>query len=378
MDTGGKGSYLGGLEQFEEYAMKYYNITPSTDAQLEKEIAEENLHDFEQQVKAKKLSVPKPPFKICLTNASSPLCYQLAHHIAAGRMLDQKVAIHLYQTKRSQHARTEGVVMELQDLASPLLDYVITTTSLREAFTGIDFVFVLDYPYTPPNPDSPDSSAQADMAAKLFQYYSKGLDAVASKDVRVIVTGRYGNSGATLMAACVKTLLPSSFVAAPSLAQSQIRAVLGNRLKLNSSDIQQVVVWGKTHGDVLPDASFVNVSHFPGAIVGPDPFTLALRRCEFDLEWLAEEFPRLVKARHCQQEGYKEGGPTLAEATGLAALGRHWIVGQDQWESVGLVSDGELYNIPKGIAYSVPCRCKEGKWEPIPDLELSEKLKVKS
>ena len=378
MDTGGKPFYMGGLKQFEEYAAKYYAISPSTDTELEAQMAQENLQTFEQGIREKREAIHEPPFRICLTNANSALCYHLAFQLAAGNVLgDQMIAIHLYSDQPS--AMCEGLAMELQDLSSAVLEYVTYTTSMQDAFDTIDMLFVLDYPYTPLHLEKKDGSTiPVITAATLFQDYVQTLDSIAKKTVRVILSGCYANIGATVMASFVSSLSPSRFVAAPCLAESQAKALIGNRVQLNSNDIQHMVVWGRTHGKVLADPTFIEVSHFPGAVVGPDPFSLPLTRCEFDMDWLSNQFPTLMSARHGQLEGYGEEGPALAEAVGLARLAHYWIHGQDKWISVGLISDGTKYDIPKGMAFSVPCQCKDGVWKVVANLDVAQNIKVSS
>lgn len=376
MDTGGKAYYMGGLKQFEEYTIKYYGITAPTDAELESQIAAENLQAYKEELLAMQQQSYKPPVRVCLTNAQSPVCYHLASQLASGNVLGagQKIALHLYNTEPSSVC--EGLAMELQDLASPLLEYVTYTTHLENAFDNIHLLYILDYPYTPKKLDR-DVSAEIVRAATLFQDYAKTLDKVADKNVRVILSGAYANTGATVMAASATSLKSSSFVAAPCLAESQAKALIANRLKLNSSNVEQVVIWGRTHGSVLADLTFVRVRHFPGAVMGPDPFDLPLTRCEFDVEWLLEEFPRSVLVRHGQLEGYGVDGPALAEAQGLARLGQQWMLGHDQWHSVGLISEGDKYDIPRGVTCSVPCQCKDGQWHVIANLELDQLMKVR-
>ena len=385
MDTGGKGLYMGSVTEFEEYAMKYYNISPPTDNELENAIAAENLQTYQQQQLEKQSVVPVQPVKVCLTNGDSPLAYHLAHLVANGAVLGptQKVAIHLYHSQQSSVC--EGLAAELLDLASPLLSYAIFTSSSLEAFDSADLAYILDYQYNVHNLHLKSSSSRDAVlgdAAATFQEYATALDTVASKDVKVVVSGCFANTGAGLMALCTSSLSPACFVAAPSLAESQAKAVLANRLHLNSSNIKQLAVWGKTHGTVLADPSSTRVAHYPGAIVGPDPFDLPLTRCEFDGDWLEKEFPTLVEARHNQLEGYREEGPSVAEAVGLAKLGSAWWQGDtSNWCSVGVVSDGLgslQVEMPSGVVCAVPCHCRGGKWEPVQDVIPSTLVKVSS
>ena len=373
VDSGGKGLYLGGLDAFEEHAIKYYNITPNTDMELESKIGDENLQTFKQNQLEKQRLVVDEPVKICVTDCNNHLAYHLAQLLSTGGLgPHQKVAIHLYHSPSS--SACDGVVMELQDLASPLLEYVKCTSSLQEAFDGVHLAYILDYPVH----SLDDRLQQQVQAATLFHKYANTLSLAASKDVKVVITGRFANTAAGLMALSVTSLSPSCFVAAPCLAERQARAVLASRLKLNSSNIKQVVVWGNTHGPVT-DTTFTRVRGYPGAIVGPDPFDLPLTKCEFDREWLAKVFPKLMMERY-NLKGYREGGPVLAEAVGLAKLGQHWLLVENtmEWVSVGIVSDGNMHDIPKGVACCVPCQCVAGKWQPVPNLDPPKFIKVRT
>jgi malate/lactate dehydrogenase len=368
------------LTEFEAYAIKYHNISPSTDEELEERIATENFETYQQKQLDKQDMVPVQPVKVCLTNCNSPVAYHLAQLVASGAVLGptQKVAIHLYH---SQHTPAcDGLVMELLDLASPLLEYTHFTSSLLEAFDDVTLVYILDYPYCVRNlllASSKCRSVEFTNAVAMFQKYTSALDFAASKDVKVVVSGCFANTGAGLMSLCASSLPPSCFVAAPCLAESQAKVVLANRLQLNSDEIQQLAIWGRTHGTILVDHSSTRVSHYPGAIVGPDPFNLHLKECEFDSDWLENEFPQLVSARHNLLDGYKEEGPCLAEAVGLAKLGCYWSLGDTStWQSVGIVSNEKFQEVPSHVACSVPCRCKDGKWEPVPDVDPPGHIKV--
>ncbi len=381
VDTGGKGLYLGGLKEFEDYALKYYAISPSTDLVLEGKIASENRQTFLQQQQERENFVPTPPIKICLTDATSTVAYHLAQLLATGAVTrpDTMVALHLFNPELNTVC--EGVIMELQDLASPCLEYIKFSSSMEEAFAGVSMAYILDYPYTTHNLNLFNldvRNTRLTAVVNQFREYTKALENAASKDVKVVVSGCFANSGAGIMAASASTLPSSSFVASPCLAESQMKAVIASRLHLNGSDIMQAAVWGKTHGPaIIADTSFTRVQHYPGAVMGPDPFNLPLTRCEFDKDWLEKTFPQLMEARHGALEGYREEGAAVSEAVGLATFGRDWWLGEtQQWRSVGVVNDGTAYSIPKGVACSTPCHCKEGKWECVPDLALSELIQV--
>ena len=347
VDTGGKGLYLGGLKEFEEYAWRYYAILPSTSPELEALIAAEDKLYYEKMQLELDEAVPEVLVKVCVTNANSSLSYHLSRLLATGAILgSSRVALHLYHQDMGEAC--ESIAMELQDLASPQLSYVKTTTSLREAFDGVKLAFLLDWSYNAANMAlcSPEGKQWKEVMGGvgcLYQDYAQAVEAWASKDVKVCVTGCVANVGVAVMAASVPAL-SRQCVAAPCLAENQARAVLGQQLHTNSSNISQVTIWGHTHGQVLPDHTFTRVKHFCGAVVGPDPFDLPVSLCEFKKEWLEKEFPRLVALRHQLLEGYREEGPVMAEAGAVADLARKWVLVEEgeKEDSHGTdVSDGD-------------------------------------
>ena len=99
-------------------------------------------------------------------------------------------------------------------------------------------------------------------AARLYHRYASLLDYCAQKDVKVVVSGRFANTGASIMARTVTSLPPGSFVASSSQAEQQAKALLAKKLGLNGSDVSQVAVWGRTCGRVLADVSHTQVQHF--------------------------------------------------------------------------------------------------------------------
>ena len=237
---------------------------------------------------------------------------------------------------------------------------------------------------TPTKPATPPELAEA---ARLYHIYGATMDFCSQKDVQVIVCGRYANTGAALMANAVSSIDKSSFIASPCLAEQQAKSIIASKVKLNGADIAQVAVWGHTCGDeVATDLTHVRVKHFPGAVVGPDPYDLPLTRCIFQTEWLENKFHQLFEARHKRMDGYRRNsghgiGAALVEAIGLVQLTQRWREGGGSgWSSVGVVSmeeEGGLYGVPVGVVFSQPMWCSEGAWKPVMELTQSDKIKVR-
>ena len=236
VDRGGKGLYLGGLEEFSHYASHYHGIQPDTDAELEAKIAAENQISFDND-RLKAANAPKPSYlRVCITSAGSPVAYHLSQLIASGHVygVQQRVAIQLYDSESK--SELEGLRMELEDLASPLLAQVIVAKSLQEAFNSVDTAFVLDYPYR-------GSQSVVDEAViKRFHDYATTIDFCANKEARVIISGCHGNLGAAIIAKYATSISKSRVVAAASLVEQQAKSILAQKLKVNGADISQVSI----------------------------------------------------------------------------------------------------------------------------------------
>lgn len=145
IDRGGKGVYMGGLEEFCAYSQHYYNIVPSTSDDLDSEIAAENLNAFNGISLERAQRMQVEPLHVCITNASSPLAYQVASRVLLNEVFGSRQILHLHLLDTSDcNESVQALVMELQDLAHHNLAHVSSTTSPHEAFKAVAAVFVLD------------------------------------------------------------------------------------------------------------------------------------------------------------------------------------------------------------------------------------------
>ena len=463
IDRGGKGVYMGSLEDFMNYADHYYNIVPETTETINGQIAAENMYMYNTLRLEEAQNKPTDPLRVCITNASSPLAYQLTSQIVLDKVFGANQTLHLQllDTAESQDA-VRGLAMELQDLAHPNLSLVTCTDSVHQAFKAVSAVFVLDefnmsinegdngtqyeqifgtpavivstepavvveknelhqtdsgenaireskadngdedklqkqesqtettnQPKTIDEQDagskiSEDATGELQAvflstakeavirdAAIKYDLYGGILDYAAQKDVRVIIVGQWSNTGAALMARRVTSIDKANFIASSTLAQSQACSVLAGKLGVASADVQHVGIYGRSQGyNVLADASTAQVYHYQGSIVGPDDFSLGVKKCMFDYRWLREDYPQAVLERHINKGNvYGDRRVCVAEAAGLSKLMKDWWDGNDgAWHSVGVVLGDD------SVAVSYPCVYRNGMWERIEKEDGNEEL----
>ena len=375
IDRGGKGIYMGGVAELEDYAQHYYDTSPNTTNTIESSIATENLDTFQTLHLEAIKNKPPDPIRICISHASSPITYHLTGLILTQDIF-QSCKLHLVLYDHTQHVESlKGLAMELQDMACSNLADVTVTDSTHEAFKAISAAFLLDYnePIEVNNQDDIEGIKKRDLfqAARTYINYAGIMDFSAEKNVRVILIGPYANTGAALMAKTVSSIEKTQFIASPALAERQARSILASKLGVATSDIRQVGMWGSSEGHVVPDTTHTLVHHHQGSIVGPDDFSLPLRQCLFEQKWLKEDFQSLFESRHINSSCYGNQGTYLAKAVVLANLMESWWLGDGAWHSVGVVLEGEE------LALCYPCCCKDGKWERILNVEIGEEIKEK-
>lgn len=359
IDRGGKGYYLGGTFQFEEYINQHYSIKAETTQDIENKIATENLDVFQTlQLEAIK-SKPPEPLRVCISHASSPITYQLAPLLLTQKVFKEE-KIHIVLFDHKDHIDSlNALSLELQDMSVFNLAGVQVTDSATEAFRAVSVAFLLNYTdnYTEGNEE------QLLEAAQTYTTYAGIIDFSSEKSIKVILTGSYANVGATIMSTSVASIDARQFIASPSLAEYQASSIIASKLNVSSADIEQMGIWGPSEGpNVIPDTSHVLVHHYQGSIVGNDEFTLPLEQCLFEKHWIKEEFPVLLATRQ------KSGRSTLVEAAGLAKLMKSWWSGDGVWHSVGVVFDS-------GVAICRPCCCKGNGWERIEGVEVNEYIR---
>ena len=380
IDRGGKGLILGGLKEFEEYAKHYYDVVLDVPEEIYTQIASENTSSLEQRLFDEKRKQQDPPTVICITNASHPLAYHLAHQIGCSGLYSDEGGIELRFLSSSEDVEaTEGVCMEVEDLALPHIKSVKLCSGVKDAFTNVHIVFLLDYHDSLPE-DSEDSQLQLKEAVVRFHNYARVLDFRGNKSVRVIFSGRYAEIGVRVFAETAASLETSNFVAPSNLAAQQAKSILATKLGINPANVKNVIMWGSTSADSLhADLTQSKVHNYAGSILGPSWFSRAITECILDHDWLKHDFPTILKQRR-SGAGYRDGSPVVSEAVVLAQFLKQWTEGTQEILSTAMYIEESCSLCPDvltpKIVLSLPCVVKEGKLT-LPDnlRDISEEIK---
>lgn len=300
----------------------------------------------------------KAPVRVVVTGAAGQISYALLFRIASGSMLgqDQPVILQLLEITPAMGA-LEGVVMELNDCAFPLLHGIVTSDDPEVAFKDADYALLVGARPRGPGMERKDL---LEANAAIFSVQGKAINKVASRDIKVLVVGNPANTNALIAASNAPDIDPKQFTAMTRLDHNRALSQVSEKLDVQTTEIKRMTIWGNHSATQYPDVSNATADGKPVADA-------------VDQKWLEDDFIPTVQQRGAAI--IKARGASSAASAGSSAVDhmRTWALGTDDgdWVSMGIPSDGS-YGIEPGIIYSYPVTCKDGKYEIVQGLEISD------
>mgnify|MGYP001548011038 CR=1 FL=1 len=297
----------------------------------------------------------KKPVRVTITGAAGQISYSLIFRIASGSMLgpDQPVILQLLEITPALGA-LNGVVMELNDCAFPLVHGIVATDKLEEAFDGTDYALLVGA-----RPRGPGMERKDLLSANgaIFGPQGKAMSDHASRDVKCLVVGNPANTNALIAASAAKKLDPKQFTAMVRLDHNRALSQLAAKTGTHSTDIEKMIIWGNHSSTQYPDISHATVK-------GKAAKGLV------DQNWLETDFIPTVQQRGAAIIKAR-GASSAASAASAAVDHMHdWALGtHGKWVSMGIPSDGS-YGIKPGIVYGYPVTVKDGKYEIVQGLSV--------
>jgi malate dehydrogenase len=298
----------------------------------------------------------KKPMNVAITGAAGQIGYALAFRVASGQMLgtDQPVNLHLLEITAALPG-LGGVVMELNDCAFPTLNKVVATDDARVAFRDCHAAMLVGARPRGPGMERKDLLLAN---AQIFSAQGKALDAVADRQVRVLVVGNPANTNALIARSNAPSLPGGNFTAMTRLDHNRALSQLAVKTGAHVNDIRHMTIWGNHSSTQYPDLSHAMVA-------GKSAKSLV------DQAWIEQTFIPTVQQRGAAV--IKARGSSSAASAASAALDhmRTWFLGttEDDWVSMGIPADGS-YGIADGIIYSYPVTCRAGRYRIVPDLAI--------
>lgn len=300
----------------------------------------------------------KQPVRVVVTGAAGQISYSLLFRIAAGEMLglDQPVILQMLEITPALEA-LKGVAMELDDCAFPLLQGMVITDDPNVAYKDADYALLVGARPRGPGMERKDL---LEANAAIFSVQGKAINDNASRDIKVLVVGNPANTNALITQRNAPDIDPRQFTAMTRLDHNRALSQLAEKTGSSINDISKMTIWGNHSSTQYPDISKALISG-EGA------------EGKVEQDWYRNEFIPVVQQRGAAI--IKARGASSAASAANAAIFhmRDWALGSasNDWVSMGVYSDGS-YGIAEGLIYSFPCVCKNGDWEIVQGLDISD------
>ena len=302
----------------------------------------------------------KPPVRVTVTGAAGQISYGLLFRIAAGNMLgpDQPVILQLLEIPPAMNA-LNGVVMELNDCAFPLLDSIVATDDANVAFADSEYALLVG---AMPRKKGMLRKDLLEANSKIFSAQGKAINDNAKTDIRVLVVGNPANTNALITAANAPNIKHGNITAMTRLDHNRAISLLSDKMGASSNEVKKMTIWGNHSATQYPD--------FTNAKIKGQPVTEVIS----DHDWLKGEFISTVQKR----------GAAIIKARGLssAASAANAVVdtvssltnetAAGDWHSVAVCSPG-AYGIEQGLMASMPIRTNaDGSWSVVEGVPVDE------
>lgn len=300
------------------------------------------------------------PVRVAVTGAAGSICYSMLFRIASGEMLgaDTPVILQLIEIPPAMGA-LEGVVMELNDCAFPLLEDIVITDDPNKGFDGANIGMLVGG-----KPRGP-GMVRADLVAAngpIFEGQGKAINNNAADDIRIVVVGNPCNTNCLIAMNNAPDVPRERFTAMTRLDQNRTASALSKKAGVAVSDVTNIGIWGNHSNTMYPD--FFNME------IHGKPVTDVID----DHEWLKNDFISTIQGRG--KAIIDARGSSSAASAGNAAIDhiKSWFseTPSDDWVSMAVPSNGE-YGVTEGLIFSYPVRCDgNGNYEIVDGLELND------
>jgi malate dehydrogenase len=304
------------------------------------------------------------PVRVAVTGAAGQIGYSLLFRIASGSMLgpDTPVALQLLEITPALGA-LDGVRMELDDCAFPLLTEIVCTDDADVAFGDADVALLVG---AMPRKAGMERADLLSANGGIFKPQGEALSRSAKRDVKILVVGNPANTNALIAMSNAADLDPGRFTAMTRLDHNRAVTQIAQKLDASVTDVKRMTIWGNHSTTQYPDLFHCEVG-------GRNAYEAVA-----DHEWVDQTFIPTVAKRGAAI--IEARGASSAASAANAAIDhiRAWSLGtaEGDWVSMAIPSDGS-YGVPEGIISSFPCVCRDGRYEIVQGLEIDDYSRAK-
>ena len=299
------------------------------------------------------------PLKVAVTGAAGQIGYSLLFRLASGSLLgpDRPIELRLLEIEPALKA-LEGVVMEIDDCAFPLVHDIVATSDLKTAFDGTSWALLVG---SIPRKAGMERGDLLSVNGGIFKPQGRAIAENADSDVRILVVGNPCNTNCLIAMRSAPDVPRDRWFAMTRLDENRAKTQLAQKAGVAVTEVDRVAIWGNHSATQYPD--------FTNARIGGRPVTEVIT----DGDWLENSFIPTVQSR----------GAAIIKARGAssAASAANAIIGTltslttptatGDWHSVALHSGGE-YGFPEGLIFSYPARSNGTTVEIVPEIPLND------
>jgi malate dehydrogenase len=303
--------------------------------------------------------VSTTPLKVAVTGAAGQIGYSLLFRLASGSLLgpDRPIELRLLEIEPALKA-LEGVVMELDDCAFPLLSAVQIGADPNRIFDGVHLALLVGARPRGPGMERGDL---LEANGAIFTAQGKALNSVAADDIRIGVTGNPANTNALIAMSNAPDIPHERFSALTRLDHNRAISQLAHKTGADVTDIKKITIWGNHSATQYPDIFHAEIKGKNAAEVVNDQ------------SWIENDFIPTVAKRGAAIIDARGASSAASAASATVDAARDWLLGspKDDWVSMAVVSDGS-YGVPEGVISSFPVTTKGGDWSIVTGLEIDE------
>ena len=283
----------------------------------------------------------KSPLHVTVTGAAGQIGYALVHRIASGQLLglDQPVVLRLLEIEPAMKA-LDGLVMELEDEAHPLLEGIVPTASLKDAFDGANWALLVG---SIPRKAGMERGDLLKVNGGIFGPQGQAINDHAAKDVRVLVVGNPCNTNCLIARSHAPDVPADRWYAMTRLDENRAKAQLAKKAGVQVRDVTNVAIWGNHSATQFPDFAHAKIGGKPAPDVIGDP------------DWLEAEFITTVQKRGAAViEARGSSSAASAAHAAIDSVNSVWQkTDKGDWHSLAVCSTGE-YGAPEGLQFGFP------------------------
>jgi malate dehydrogenase len=304
--------------------------------------------------------------KICVTGAAGQISYAFLPVLASGQVFGENVSLHitLLDIPEAFNAM-DGIKMELNDGLFPCVEKIDIGSDPKMMFKDADWVICLGGKPRQPGMERKDL---LEINSKIFKAQGQALNEVAKSTCKVVVVANPCNTNCLMLQKYCPKLPKKNFTCLNRLDHNRAVAAIAQKTGVQPHKVKNVIVWGNHIAYMMyPDASFTTINEAP------------LDTVIEDKTFLSNDFITQVQKRAGEISTLRKKSAIFSAALAIKDHIRDWYFGTQsgEWVSMGVYSDGSNYDVPEGIFFSFPTICKDGEFDIVKGLQISEMAKEK-